>query len=71
MEYCFTVSLIFADVNTAAKRAPKNFGLVFAEPPILSLYAKLSMYEIGCLSSVNTKQGEDENDFVFRFAAVS
>jgi hypothetical protein len=69
-EYYFTVSLIFAAVEyRCAKRAPKNYGLVFAEPPIPSLYAKASMYEIGCPSYVNTKQGED--DFVFRFAGVS
>jgi len=35
--------------------------------PIPSLYAKLPMYEIECLSIVNTKQGEDENDFIFCF----
>lgn len=47
MEYCFTVSLIFADVNTAAKRAPKNLELVFAVSPIPSLYAKVPVYEMG------------------------
>ena len=44
MERRFTVSLIFVDVNAAAKRAPKNFGLAFAVSPIPSLYAKTPMY---------------------------
>jgi len=65
MKYCITITLIFVDA--AAKRAPKNFRLAFTELPIPSLYAKLPMYEIECLSIVNTKQGEDENDFIFCF----
>jgi len=41
MKYCFTITFIFVDVNAAAKRALKNFGLAFVELPIPSLYAKL------------------------------
>jgi len=28
------------------------------------LYMRCQVHKIGCLGSVNTKQGEDENDFV-------
>lgn len=66
----FFFSISFTPTLSAAAqvRAPtKNFGLVSAESPPPVLYMrKAPAHKIGGgLSPVNTKQGEDESDFVF------